>query len=102
MGDIRLKFGMEPITYTERTCIIVIHVETTVVGLIVEKTTEVDAVTEKDIISLTESGGHRAVHSEEYIYGLAKGEDRVILLLRLELLIETEEAELPKETQEEE
>lgn len=29
-------------------------------------------------------------------------EDRVILLLRLELLIETEEAELPKETQEEE
>lgn len=102
MGDIRLKSGIEPITYTERTCIIVIHVETTVVGLIVEKTTEVDAVTEKDIISLTESGGHRAVHSEEYIYGLAKVGDRVILLLRLELLIETEEAELPKETQEEE
>lgn len=100
--DVRIKFGMEPVAYTDRTCIIVIHVGTTVVGLIVEKITEVDAVTEEDILSLPEAREHCELQDNEYVYGLAKVEDRVILLLRLEKLIEAEKVESLAEVQEDE
>jgi len=99
--DVRIKFGMEPVPYTDRTCIIVIHEGTTAVGLIVEKITEVFAVAEGDIISLPEAREHRDLQGSEYVYGLAKAEGRVILLLRLEKLIETEGTETPEEVPEE-
>lgn len=34
--DVRIRFNQEPFQYTDRTCIIIINVKSTVVGLIVE------------------------------------------------------------------
>ncbi len=36
--DVRVRFKMEPCEYTDRTCIIVIDVKSTMIGLIVERT----------------------------------------------------------------
>ena len=35
--DVRIRFNQEPFQYTDRTCIIIINVKSTVVGLIVEQ-----------------------------------------------------------------
>ena len=48
--DVRIRFKQEPIEYTDRTCIIVINVKDTVVGLIVEKIAEVVEIKEEDIL----------------------------------------------------
>jgi len=41
--DMRLKFGMQPIEYDERTCIIVINIDKIQVGLIVDRVSEVQS-----------------------------------------------------------
>ena len=38
--DVRLRFCQEPFEYNDRTCIIVINVNSTIVGLVVEKIAE--------------------------------------------------------------
>lgn len=95
--DVRMKFGMEPTTYTDRTCVIVIHAGTTMVGLIVEKITEVHDVTDQDLLPLPKTHDHWEFQEDEYIYSLAKAGDKVILLLQLERLLETEDADLSVE-----
>ena len=45
--DVRIRFKQEPIEYNDRTCIIVINVKDTVVGLIVEKIAEVVEIKEE-------------------------------------------------------
>jgi purine-binding chemotaxis protein CheW len=47
--DMRLKFGMEPCGYNERTCIVVVDMEETAVGLIVDQVTEVLAIDDGSI-----------------------------------------------------
>ena len=47
--DVRLRFKQEPVEYTDRTCIIVIEVKSTVVGLIVEKIADVVTIPQESI-----------------------------------------------------
>lgn len=95
--DVRLRFKQDPFEYTDRTCIIVIDVKSTVVGLIVEKISGVITVDEKDIIpppSLTQSGPG----NNKYVFGLAKVEDEVKLLLDPEKLIRDEDIAVFEQT----
>ena len=90
--DVRLKFGKEEIPYTERTCIIVIDVNTVAVGLIVDKVDDVLTL-EDNQIALPPSGGSLGFENR-YIEGIGKVEDMVLLLLGAEKLLRTEEMEL--------
>lgn len=56
--DVRLRFKQEPVEYTDRTCIIVIEVKSTVVGLIVEKIADVVTIPQEST-TLHLSIGHR-------------------------------------------
>lgn len=47
--DVRIRFGKEPLEYNDRTCVIVIDVKSTVIGLIVDGIDEVVAFAEKEI-----------------------------------------------------
>ncbi len=98
--DVRIRFGMEPIEYTDRTCIIVINVKSTVVGLIVEKIAEVDTISDEDIVPPPTLGKRENEHNK-YVYGLAKTGDKVKLLLNPEKLIKDEDLEAIVEIQEE-
>ena len=69
--DVRTRFKMEPQEYTDRTCIIVINVKTTVIGLIVEQIAEVDTISEDDIVP-PPSLGHKEHEHNKYVYGLAR------------------------------
>ncbi len=100
--DVRLRFKMEPKEYTDRTCIIVIEVKSTIIGLIVEKIAEVDDISEDDIVPPPTLGGHKDSEKSKYVYGLARTEDSVKLLLDPEKLIRQEVLEALEEIQEEE
>lgn len=78
--DVRLRFGQEPIEYTDRTCIIVLNVAENVVGLIVEKIAEVVEITEDNILpSPTIRKSDKAHHV--FVQNIGKVGDSVKLLL---------------------
>ncbi len=78
--DVRLRFHKEPFEYNDRTCIIVVNVKNTVVGLVVEQIAEVVEITGENIIpSPTIGKGERA--QNRYVYAIGKvGEDVKLLL----------------------
>lgn len=79
--DVRLRFNQEPFEYNDRTCIIVIDVKSTVVGLIVEKIDEVVEIKEENILPPPQSIGRADKTQNKYIYGIGKVEGSVKLLL---------------------
>lgn len=88
--DVRLRFKQEPMPYTDRTCIIVITVKDTVVGLIVEKIAEVVEITEENIIDSPTLGNEDKCQNK-YVYGIGKVGDSVKLLLDPEKLIKDDD-----------
>ncbi len=87
--DVRIRFKQEPFQYTDRTCIIIILVKGTVVGLIVESIAEVVNITKENIMPPPTIGHGNA--KNKYIYGLGKVGDSVKLLIDPEKLIRDEE-----------
>ncbi|MFN3535421.1 MAG: chemotaxis protein CheW [Desulfatiglandales bacterium] len=90
--DLRLKFGMEPAEYSERTCIIVVEVrgETGLVtmGIVVDSVSEVLNIKE-DQIADTPSFGTDV--DTDYILGIAKTGDGVKILLDIDKILSAEE-----------
>lgn len=88
--DVKVRFKQDPFEYTDRTCIIVIDVKGTMVGLIVEQIAGVISIDEKSIIpppSLNQS----SYGKDKYVFGLIRVENEVKLLLDPEKLIRDEE-----------
>ncbi|MCM1256977.1 MAG: chemotaxis protein CheW [Roseburia sp.] len=99
--DVRARFKMKPEEYTDRNCIIVIDVKSTVVGLIVEKIAEVDSISEEDIMP-PPALSHKNTERNKYVYGLARTGDTMKLLLDPERLIQQEVIKALEEVQEKE
>lgn len=55
--DMRLKLGFEPAEYTERTCIIVVMLETELVGMIVDMVQDVIRISEEALSDSPAAGG---------------------------------------------
>ena len=90
--DVRVRFKMEPTEYTDRTCIIVIDVKSTMIGLIVERIAEVDTISDESIVPPPSLGRKEHEHNK-YVYGLARTGDTVKLLIDPEKLIKQEDVE---------
>jgi len=90
--DLRLRFGMEPIDYTERTCIIVVEIETDAgtvqIGIVVDSVSEVLNVKGEDIEN-TPTFGTRL--NTDYILGMAKMEGGVKILLDIDRVLSADE-----------
>ncbi len=97
--DIRTRFKMEPVESTDRTCIIVINVRSTVIGLIVEKIATVDTIVDDDIAPPPTLGRKENEHNK-YVYGLARIGNNVKLLLDPEKLINDEDLSSLEDIQE--
>lgn len=78
--DVRLRFKQEPFEYNDRTCIIVVNVHNTVVGLIVESIAEVVEIPDKNLLP-SPSIGHGDKMKDRYVYAIGKVGDSVKLLL---------------------
>ncbi|MGM0530514.1 MAG: chemotaxis protein CheW [Bacteroidota bacterium] len=92
--DTRIKFGMSSAKYTSNTCIVVMEVEvndeTVQVGTIVDSVQEVIEI-EEDQIQPPPSIGNRI--KSEFIYGMAKIEDKFIMILDMDKIFSAEEIE---------
>jgi purine-binding chemotaxis protein CheW len=90
--DLRLRFGMESIDYTERTCIIVVEIagpsDTVMIGIVVDAVSEVLNI-KGDDIEETPTFGTKL--NTEYIFGMAKMEGAVKILLDIDRVLSSEE-----------
>ena len=93
--DLRLRFGMESMDYTERTCIIVVEIDGTAgtvqIGIVVDSVSEVLNI-KADEIEDTPTFGTRL--NTDYILGMAKMEGSVKILLDINRVLKAEEVEL--------
>jgi len=90
--DLRLRFGMEAIDYTERTRIIVVEIEgssgTIQIGIVVDSVSEVLNIKGEDIEE-TPTFGTKL--NTDYILGMAKMEGGVKILLDIDRVLREEE-----------
>ncbi|MCW2278331.1 chemotaxis protein CheW [Heliophilum fasciatum] len=87
--DVRLRFHKAFQEYNDRTCIVVIDVKDTSIGLIVDRVTEVLSIPDTEIVTPPEmSKGNR-----EYIKGVGKVGQEVKLILDCDKLLNEQEAE---------
>jgi purine-binding chemotaxis protein CheW len=96
--DLRLRFGMPESDYTDRTCIIVVEVESRdtriQMGIVVDAVTEVLPVKADEIEPAPEFGAKVDTH---YILGMANMDGAVKILLDIDRVMTAEEiAELEK------
>ncbi len=88
--DVRLRFRKPPQEYNDRTCIIVVDIHGTSVGLIVDSVSEVLSIPDGDIVpppDLSKGYGR-------YIKGIGKVGNDVKLILDCSTLLNEDEAEL--------
>ena len=95
--DLRLKFGMDAISYTERTCIIVVEIDsddaTLLIGIVVDSVSEVLNVRD-DEIEKTPAFGTRL--DVDYIQGMAKKEGGVKILLNIDRVLSGQDMQVLK------
>ncbi len=99
--DLRLKFGMGEIPYTDRTCIIVVEIDsekgTILIGIVVDAVSEVLNIQEGDI---EETPAFGTQLNTDYILGMAKTEGGVKILLNIDKVLSIKEiTELDKAAQ---
>ena len=90
--DLRLRFGMEANDYTERTCIIVVEITgqsgTVMIGIVVDSVSEVLNIKGEEIED-TPAFGTKL--DTDYIFGMAKMEGGVKILLDIDRVLSSEE-----------
>jgi purine-binding chemotaxis protein CheW len=96
--DLRRRFGMDEIDYTERTCIIVVEIKgetgTVMIGIVVDSVSEVLNIKGEDI-EPTPTFGARL--NTDYILGMAKMGGGVKILLDIDKVLSSEEVVLLEE-----
>jgi len=100
--DLRLKFGIPAMAYTDRTCIIVVEIQsenlTVQVGIVVDSVSEVLNIKQAEI-ETAPSFGTRV--NTAYILGMAKIDHGVKILLDIDRVLTTEELSTLKQGQKE-
>ncbi len=98
--DLRLKFEMESIPYSERTCIIVVEIdsdsETVLIGIVVDAVSEVLNIRKEEI---EESPTFGTKLDTDYILGMAKMEGGVKILLDIDRVLSTSEIKALEKTE---
>jgi purine-binding chemotaxis protein CheW len=90
--ELRLKFGMEAIEDTDKTCIVVVQVKTgdtaVVMGIIIDDVREVRDILKEEIDKPPSFG---TADSAEFIMGIGKLNNRVIMLLDSDMVLSQDE-----------
>lgn len=93
--DLRLRFGMKAIDYTERTCIVVVEISggsgTVMIGIVVDSVSEVLNIKADDI---EETPAFGTKMRTDYILGMAKFSGGVKILLDIDKVLSNDETAL--------
>ncbi len=97
--DLRLRFGMDAVEYTERTCIIVVEIEANanmvIIGIVVDSVSEVLNINEQDTEDAPSFGTKLDTN---YILGMAKTEGGVKILLDINCVLTSSEINMIEES----
>jgi purine-binding chemotaxis protein CheW len=92
--DLRLKFSMPEEEHTKETCVIVAEVNNTSIGIIVDSVSEVLDIKSGEIEE-TPSFGQGI--DTDFIMGMGKTKEKIIILLDIERVLSSEEMEMVKQ-----
>ena len=92
--DQRLKFLMPEEKHTQETCVIVAEVNNTSIGIIVDSVSEVLDIKSGEIED-TPSFGQGI--DTDFIMGMGKTREKIIILLDIEVVLSSEEIEIVKQ-----
>lgn len=84
--ELRLRLDLPSIEATEETCVIVVQAADEMVGLIVDKVSEVTDIAAGEVVDAPSLGAHV---NTDYLLGLGKSEGRVRLLLDIDAVLDT-------------
>ncbi len=86
--DLRLKFAMQAIDDTQETCIIVVDLDHLLMGVVVDRVSEVLDIPEGDIEATPDFG---VSVKTDFIMGVGKAKDKVVLILDIGTVLTEEE-----------
>ncbi len=89
--DVRLRFKKKSVDYNDRTCIIVVEVKGTSVGLIVDNVSEVSSIADEDIVPPPDMSKGA---ENKYLKAIGKVGNEVKLILECEKLMNDNDAEI--------
>jgi purine-binding chemotaxis protein CheW len=97
--DLRSRFGMESAESTERTCVIVVEIDgpsgAVMIGIVVDSVSDVLNISEDDIDGELSFG---ASLDTDYIFGMAKLENGVKILIDIDKVLNSDELNLIPKT----
>lgn len=91
VADLKLKFGMGSQGYSKHACIVVTEFSGGVMGLIVDTVSDVLTISNESVKSAPSFG---AKIRTDFIKGMARVDDRFIIILDVEKVLSDEEAEM--------
>lgn len=86
--DVRLRFKKEPREYNDRTCVIVVEIQNTAIGLIVDGVSEVTNIPDEEIVLPPNLNGET---QNRFVSGIGKVGSEVKLLLDCQKLLNDDE-----------
>lgn len=95
--DLRLKFSMPEEEHTQETCVIVVETNSSQVGIMVDSVSEVLNIQNGEIEE-TPSFGQGI--DTDFIMGLGKVKERIIILLNIEQILSSEVMDVVKQIEE--
>lgn len=87
--DLRLKFGMQEIEHTTETCIIVVSVNESEIGVLVDRVSEVLDI---EAGQIEEAPSFGSEVNTEFIMGMGMADDKVTILLDISKVLADEDA----------
>jgi purine-binding chemotaxis protein CheW len=88
--DVRTRFNLPSREYDERTCIIVVDINSTIVGLVVDEVNEVMNIPESQLEPPPKTTGTKG---NRFLQGIGKVENDVKIILNISQLLYEEELE---------
>lgn len=88
--DLRQKFGMETQEDTQETCIIVVDLSSTMMGVVVDKVSEVLDIADEEIEETPDFG---VKINTDFIQGVGKSKGKVVMLLDIGMVLTAEETQ---------
>ncbi len=92
--DLRLKFSMQEEVHTQETCVIVVEVNGTSVGIIVDSVSEVVDINGGEIEDAPNFG--QGIDTS-FIIGLGKVNDKLIIMLDIDAILSSTDLEMVEE-----
>jgi purine-binding chemotaxis protein CheW len=93
--DVRVRFHMSKREFDERTCVVVVRINETSIGLVVDTVNEVASIPDEKISPPPKISRNTA---SRYIQGIGKSSDHVTILLDVTKLLFDEELDLLEES----